>query len=299
MKVKARHLYVDAILESVAKVQNQGPIDILVGKFGEVQEVFKVVFIIASFALDNEEAHKIQGISFNYTCPSNCRLCNMPSKEFYTFGSFKNINSEDVQNQYNITRNGEGNITPMQLLNLYIMINESKYGPRNTEDNNLLSEKAEKVWWKQVMFNKNRMPNGRKILHLSNEEKELLYTAKSRNLKSMHNIVMSSILQPFFSRNGTRPTIIPGDWIFAPDKMHTLWKGPIEYCLRYASMCLMLQGQLDDDFKDNICLLDVAILEFDIYQPLTSWGDIPPRRLSGISGKLTVIYLIHVYLFTV
>jgi hypothetical protein len=74
MKVKARHLYVDAILESVMKVQNQGLIDILVGKFGEVQEVFKVVFIIASFALDNEEADKIQSEEKYYICQMKRRI---------------------------------------------------------------------------------------------------------------------------------------------------------------------------------------------------------------------------------
>ena len=74
MKVKARHLYVDAIFESVMKLQNQCPIDILVGKFGIVQEVFKVVFIIASFALDDEEADKIQLEEKYYICQMKRRI---------------------------------------------------------------------------------------------------------------------------------------------------------------------------------------------------------------------------------
>ena len=74
MKVKARHLYVDAIFESVMKVQNQCPLDILVGKFGVVQEVFKVVFIIASCALDNEEADSIQLKEKYYICQMKRRI---------------------------------------------------------------------------------------------------------------------------------------------------------------------------------------------------------------------------------
>ena len=56
----------------------------------------------------------------------------MPSKEFYSFESFKDAHNEDVQNQHYIRRDGHGNISPMQLLDLYIMINESQYGETNT-----------------------------------------------------------------------------------------------------------------------------------------------------------------------
>ena len=68
--------------EPVLQTQTDGPINILVGKFGSSQRIYKAVIIIASFALDNEEAFKIQGISFGSRCPQNCRLCNMPTKEF-------------------------------------------------------------------------------------------------------------------------------------------------------------------------------------------------------------------------
>jgi len=152
MKVKARHRYVDAIFESVMKVQNQCPIDIIVGKFGVVQEVFKVVFVIASFALDDEEADKIQLEEKYY-------ICQMKRRIYYI---------QQIQEIYNLC-----------------------------------------------------------------------------------------IIR----------------WQF--------------------------QGQLDENFKDNICLLDVAILEFDIYQPLTSWGNIPARTLSGISGNLIFIYFTRIHLFNV
>jgi len=279
-------------MEPLLEIQKKGPIDIIIGKFGATQKVFKVVFVVASIALDNEEAYKIQGLSFGYRCPSNCRLCSMPTNEFYSFSSFGALFDVEYQDG--------GNLTPIQLLDLYNIINGKLYKPRNTEDNTELSKQAEDIWWKQVLFNKNIMGRGQKVLHLTAQEKDLCQQVKSKNLKCMDNIIMSSILQPFFTRNGRRQqTIIPGDWVFSPDKMHTLWKGPIEYCLRYSVICLMLQGQHDVNYRDNISAIDIAILDFDVYQPVTNWGNIPARRLSGISGKLYNLVVLINYVFFV
>ena len=215
----------------------------------------------------------------------------MPTTEFYSFSTFGALFDEVYQE-------GGGNLTPIQLLDLYSMINGMKYSPRDTEANNKLSTNAEQIWWKQVLFNKNAMGRGNKILRLTDEEKHVYQKVKSKNLKCMENIVMSCILQPFFTREGRRQqTIIPGDWTFSPDKMHTLWKGPIEYCLRYGVVFLMLQGQEDVNYRDNISTVDVAMLEFDIYQPATNWGNIPARRLSGISGNNLCILIYYVTIF--
>ena len=50
------------------------------------------------------------------------------------------------------------------------------------------------------------------------------------------------------------------------------------------SLFILYQKQEPQLFGNNMSILDQNLLSFDIFQPISFWGNIPQRRLPGLSG---------------
>ena len=94
LKMKCRHVFIETMMEPILEILNNGPIDLLVGRFKETQQKIRAVIVVAGISVDNEEAFKCQALSFGSRCHSNCRICSMPTKEFYTCSIFSNIHQD-------------------------------------------------------------------------------------------------------------------------------------------------------------------------------------------------------------
>ena len=93
--------------EEILEIQQNGPIELLIGKFDSTYQKVKVIFVISLIALDNQEAFKGQGLSFGAKCPCNCRMCTIKTKNFYSFCTFQEMAEnygEDYEELENIEK---------------------------------------------------------------------------------------------------------------------------------------------------------------------------------------------------
>ena len=67
--MKMTHLYVEQMCEEVLDIQQNGPIELFIGKLDSEYKKVKVIFVICLIVLDNQEAFKGQGLSFGTKCP--------------------------------------------------------------------------------------------------------------------------------------------------------------------------------------------------------------------------------------
>ena len=291
LKMKCRHVFVETMVEPILQTLQHGPIDLLVGKFTSCnrnQEIIKAVIMVAGISVDNEEAFKCQGLSFGSKCHSNCRLCTMPSKEFYTFSTLLDIYDDPSISEMSST----------DIIDTYNNINAELYPVRNSIDNMTMATSSEFIWWKQVLFNKNKRVRGDKKIRLPEQDLLLLKKAKLHNLKPIGNNILSGVLWPFYTRFGIREhrPIIQPDLCFPPDKLHSFDKGVVEYTLKHiVSLLLLFQKQEYSTYGHNMSIIDRNFLCFDIYQPLSFWGNIPQRRIPGISGMFFSIFVKYFY----
>jgi hypothetical protein len=282
--MKARHVFIESMVEPIIETLEKGPIDLLVGKFQENQRTIKAVIIVTCISVDNEEAFKCQGLSFGSKCRSNCRICTMPTKDFYTFSTLS-----EIMDNSNSSRNMMSNI---EIIDTYNNTNFELFPTRNSISNMEMAQKMEKIWWKQVLFNKNKRLRGDKKLKLSTHETRLLQEGKNKNLKPFGNNIMSQVLCPFYTRFGQikHQPIIQPDLCFPPDKLHSFDKGIVEYTLKHIfTLLITYQKQEPLIYGNNMSILDNNLLKFDIFQPVSYWGNIPPRRIPGLSGIHLII----------
>jgi hypothetical protein len=276
---KTRYIFIENMCQPILETQNKGPVEIIIGKYGSEQKVVKAVFVVASITLDNEEAYKSQGKYFANGGNKNCRICDMQTKEFYKFSTLEQI-FRQFPNDYR--RSDKRSI----IIDQYIHKNNEIYSLRNSILEMKMAAECEIVWWKQKLFNKDNEGVGNRRLKFSIAEKELLSEMKIRNLKPMDNNIMRGVLQPFLLGNGDidEPILQP-DICFSIDKLHTAEKGFVSYSLEMGVTCFYLfQRKHPTVYGNNLGVLDSKMIQFDIYQPFTHWGSIPPRRLPGISG---------------
>ena len=267
--MKVKHSFLQEMSQPIINVQNNGPINLLLGKFGTSSQMeIKAMFIVCSIAIDNEECFRIQTLSFGSKCHSNCRLCTKPTSEFYKFSTLEQI--------FNIE--GSSTLSTIEVLDAYNKIESTLYPIRDSIEDNRIGTSAKLVWWKKTLFNKKYYPVGKKILKLKDREKSLLLEAKSRNVKAIQNGVHDNVISPFFTRGGLQETIIPMGLVYASDKLHTFEKGMLEFTFRYGSIIIFLYGRkVPDNFGRNVAIVDNNIQNFDIYQPLSSWGTKPQK----------------------
>jgi len=279
LKMKSRQVFVETMVEPIIEILQQGPIELIVGQFNEEKHSpLRAVIIVAGISVDNEEAFKCQGLSFGSRCHSNCRLCTMPSQEFYTFSTLSQIYQDPLSSQ----------MDTINILDAYNDINKELYPIRNSISNMKTAIATELIWWKQVLFNKNKQQRGQKLLKLSGSERQLLSNAKLLNIKPIGNNIMSEVLYPFYTRFGKmeKSPLIHLDLCFPPDKLHSFDKGVVEYTLKnIVSLFILYQKQQPRLYGNNMSIIDERILTFDIFQPVSYWGDIPQRRIPGLSGK--------------
>lgn len=276
--MKIRQLFIESMCDGIIENQNEGPINILVGKKNGIQRIIKAVFIVVSVAVDNDEAIKSQGKSFSPLCPSNCRLCLEDSDEFYKWSLFSDIILDENNNS----------LSNSEKLQLYNTSQKERYQLRNTTTEMEIAHKAENVFWKKILFNKDKMAPGYKVLKLPIHEVSLLKECKQLNLKPVSNNIIRNVLQPFFTRNGTsmENPIIQSDLLFAPDFLHTANLGFMKYTLNNGISCCYIYSSINRElYGRNFTLVDQLMINFDIYQPKSHWGYIVQRRLPGISGE--------------
>lgn len=291
IKMKMTHLYVEQMCEEVLNIQQNGPIELFIGKLDSEYKKVKVIFVICLIVLDNQEAFKGQGLSFGAQCPCNCRMCLMKTKKFYSYSTFKEMAAnllEDYDEMDNV-----------QKLDEYIDLMATKTILRDTITTMEMAKKGERIWWKWINFNSSNNHIGYKKQPKIQQDQDVLENLKKMNVKPIDNVIINKVLQPFFSRNGIKKhdPIIMADLCFGIDYMHTGMKGFIEYNLKY---CILIQIQhtrlFPTIFGSTMPKLDQRIIRFDIYQPLSAWGNIPQRRLPGISGIL-VFNSMYFYLY--
>jgi hypothetical protein len=56
-------------------------------------------------------------------------------------------------------------------------------------------------------------------------------------------------------------------------------------CFLSFGLFILYQKQQPRLYGNNMSIIDERILTFDIFQPVSYWGDIPQRRIPGLSGK--------------
>jgi hypothetical protein len=291
LKMKARHVFIETMVEPIIETLEKGPIDLIVGKFNEDQRTIRAVVIVTCISVDNEEAFKCQGLSFGAKCRSNCRLCTMPTKDFYTFSTLSEILEDPTCSR---------NMSSIDIIDTFNNNNLELFPIRDSVSNIETAKEMETIWWKQVLFNKNKRVRGDKKLKLSNIETHLLNEGKSKNLKPFGNNIMTQVLSPFYTRFGqtVQHPIIQMDLCFPPDKLHSFDKGIVEYTIKYmVSLFILYQKQEPLTYGNNMSIIDQNLLKFDIFQPISYWGNIPPRRIPGLSGKLCILIILYLIYF--
>ena len=279
LKMKMTHLYVSQMCEEILEIQQNGPIELLIGKLDSTYQKVKVIFVISLIALDNQEAFKGQGLSFGAKCPCNCRMCTIKTKKFYSFCTFQEM-AESYGEDYEQLEN-------IEKLDEYIGLMAEKTVYRDTISTMEMALKGERIWWKWINFNSSKIHIGSKKQPKLQSDQNIMDNLKKLNVKPIDNVIINQVLQPFFSRYGDKQhdPIIMADLCFGIDYMHTGMKGFIEYNLKY---CILIQIQhmrlFPTLFGTTMPKLDLRIVRFDIYQPFSAWGTIPQRRLPGISG---------------
>ena len=289
--MKSRHVFVESMCAPILETLQNGPIDLLVGRFDGEQITIRAVIIVVGISVDNEEAFKCQALSFGFRSHSNCRLCTMPSREFYTFSTLSDISDDSATSTMNHSN----------IMDAYNNINSKFYPTRDSISNITISSEAENIWWKQVLFNKNKKERGHKKLRLSQLETDTLKSLKLSNLKPIGNNIMMGVLSPFNTRFGQlKCPLIQPDLCFPPDKLHSFDKGIVEYTLKnIVSLMVLYQKEEPATFSNNMSIIDQKLLSFDIFQPISYWGNKPQRRIPGLSGiyLLFLNILILIYLF--
>ena len=292
--MKMTHLYVSQMCDEILEIQQTGPIELIIGKLNNEYKKVKVVFVICLIVLDNQEAFKGQALSFGAKCPCNCRMCLLKTKKFYSYSTFKEM-SEHLLDEYEEMEN-------IQKLDEYIELIATKSILRDTINTSEMATIGERIWWKWINFNSSKIRIGSKKQPKIQREQDIMDNLKKVNVKPIDNVIINKVLQPFFSRYGVKNNdpIIMADLCFGIDYMHTGMKGFIEYTLKY---CILIQIQhmrlFPTLFGTTMPKLDLRIIRFDIYQPLSAWGTIPQRRLPGISGnyKHVLMYFIEIIFF--
>jgi hypothetical protein len=265
--------------------QNKG-IELLVGR-NENQRKIKIVPILCNCNVDNEEAKEMKQLVSGHRCPCNCRFCLMKSKAFYKWKHSKAI----MEQKREISK-----LPKTIIIDLITETQESNYPLRDTNIEMIWRKEAEIVWWKKILFNKDKMKKGHKILKLSEEEQFKLDRVQSINCKPWNNILFSHLFG-FFNRRGSLPSLLPQNCLgftFPADRLHTFWKGNLEYTFRFSSVILYLTGHtIPQQYGQNISTIDLRLIEFDIYQPIASspWGNKVERRIPGLSSKYFIIFL--------
>jgi len=266
--------------ESLNLVQKQLGIELLVGR-GLNQRKMKILPIIANFNMDGEECGQQQMIFSSSRSNSNCRICTMLSKLFYKWK-----HSKAITDQKRLLTG----FSKSEIIDLIIETQRITYPLRDSLFENILRKQAEQVWWKKVLFNKDEMKKGNKILRLTDIEHKSLESVRLLNLKPMVNNLYDKFFG-FLTNWGSQPSILPGNCyslLFPSDRLHTLWKGNFELSFRYSSIILFLTGHKNPtDYSNNISIIDQRIIDFDIYQPSSSssWGNKIERRIPGLSSK--------------
>ena len=233
LKMKCRQVFVETMVDPILETLKNGPIGLIVGNFNQNKDSpIKAVIIVTGISVDNEEAFKCQGLSFGSKCPRNCRLCTMPSKDFYTFETLSSIYQDPLFSRMSTT----------DILDAYHNINSELHPTRDSITNMKTALSYESIWWKQILFNKHKRPRGEKIFKISATDYSTLKTAKSFNLKPIGNNIMSGVLWPFYTRFGKMEhnPIIQLDQCFPPDKLHSFDKGVVEYTLKNIVSLLIL-----------------------------------------------------------
>ena len=93
-----KHRFIVSITAELLKIQKSGGVYLNVGKQSEGnQRKIKIVPILIGFALDNQEAFKIQSTRGSFKCLCSCRFCTMPNKEMYKFRVLHEILAEEQQ----------------------------------------------------------------------------------------------------------------------------------------------------------------------------------------------------------
>lgn len=71
----------------------------------------------------------------------------------------------------------------------------------------------------------------------------------------------------------------------APDSLHTVLKGLLEYCVTWVGHCIQLVGLIDEKYSNNMLVVDARIATFPRKQTLTIWSHDEGFR-AGLSSLL-------------
>jgi hypothetical protein len=304
--------FIVAVTTELIRIQQSGGVYLNVGKVNENnQRTIKIVPILVGFALDNQEAFKIQSTRGSFKCPCSCRFCTMPNKEMYKFRVLNEILQEEQQklsqrrrlqrrrhNSISSPGNDELIAEPKSngdIILDYIMTSKDRYNYRDSFDNHKLTIRSEKAWFRFILHDSTEMPRGRTKLQRSSSEISDIALTVSRTIQPWINPVREIfplITQSVNINGNTQNLLLPFDLLVPPDKLHSHDKGDIEYCFRFSMVIILLVSRkYTRKYRDNLSKLDKLIINFDIYQPLSIWGTKSERRLSGLSGMNVILLM--------